>query len=106
MIILPQGTVVAAALNLPRHLRGDQVGPDQQAEYCDHPDYSKTVKDKLKPVMNAYMEQLAEATDEEHDPPPIKLAKEQLVQISKDLYQLILIKGKEFPGAAISDVIK
>jgi hypothetical protein len=104
MIILPMDTNVAYALKLPRHLRGDQVGPGKKGEYADHKDYSAVIKDRLNPVMDAYAKSLAEALSKEHKPPPIELAKQSLVDVSKDTYKDILRKGSKSPGEAISDI--
>lgn len=105
MIVLPQGTNVAFALKLPRHLRGDQVGPNQEAEYCDHPNYSLSVKKKLMPVIDGYVKALNEALGEDHPEIPSDLSKKSLEDVSKGLYDDIIAKGKDFPGEAISDIM-
>jgi hypothetical protein len=54
--------------------------------------------------MDAYAKSLAEALSKEHKPPPIELAKQSLVDVSKDTYKDILRKGSKSPGEAISDI--
>ncbi len=103
MIILPQGRIVAEALGLPRHLKGDEVGPNEKREFFSHVDYSKNMQNKVKKVMIEYMEALESAL-EDHPEPPGAISKAKLVKISTDTYQSIKTISPQDAGKALSQL--
>jgi len=103
MIILPQGRVVAEALGLPRHLKGDEVGPNEKKEFFSHIDYSKNMQDKVEMVIQEYIETLESAL-EDHPEPPGALSKAKLVKISTDTYQSIKNISPQDAGKALSQL--
>ena len=104
MIILPQGKNVAAALHLPRHLKGDEVGPDEEGEFYSHKDYSKNIELKLEKVMDDYVDTLDSAPDEQHPEPPTKLSKKKLEDLSEDIYETLKLLGQVCEGRALSQL--
>lgn len=103
MIILPQGRVVAETLGLPRHLKGDEVGPDEKKEFFSHLDYSQNMKNKIDKVIVEYVESLESAL-ENHPEPPTALSKSKLERISKITYDSIKNIKPEDAGKALSDL--
>jgi hypothetical protein len=104
MIILPQGKVVAEALGLPRHLKGDEVGPDEKGEFYSHADYSRNIESKLVKIMNQYKKVLASAIDESHPKPPDALSKAKLEKLSKDIYKAMKEISPLDAGKALSEI--
>jgi hypothetical protein len=105
MIILPQGKLVAEALGLPRHLKGDEVGPDEEGEFFSHVDYSDTIQLKLDKIMNNYKKSLAEALKEKHPQPPTNLSKQMLEDLSKEIYSALIKLSPQNAGKALSELI-
>lgn len=93
MVILPMQSAIAQALALPRHLKGDEVGPGELPEIFSHPDYSTMVENELVPVLNRYKQMLADATKKEHLALPGSLSRTALEQLSRDTYVQILSYG-------------
>lgn len=90
MIILPMDKAVGDAMNLPRHIMGHEAGPNEKAQYWDHPDYSRLVQLGLRPVMVGYKQAIKDAIkDKHHEKIPTKLAKEQLEEASDAVFQVI-----------------
>ena len=104
MIILPQGSAVAAALKLPRHLKGDKVGPGEQEELYSHVDYSNVIETRLDSVMNLYRDNLADCYNKSHPEPPKALAKSKIEDISKEVYDAIIAIPNSLAGKALSNV--
>ena len=103
MIILPQGRVVAKALKLPRHLKGDEVGPDEKGEFFSHADYSRNIQSKLKKIMNQYKKALISSL-EDHPKPPSKLSKAKLEALSQKIYDSMKDINPADAGKALSDI--
>jgi len=93
MVILPMQSIVAQALGLPRHLKGDEVGPGEVAELFSHPDYSTQVENKLVPILNKYKRMMAEALKKEHLALPGNLSRSALEQLSINTYIAIITYG-------------
>jgi len=104
MIILPMERIVAAALSLPRHLLRDEVGPNEKQEHRSHADYSQQVKNRIQPIIDNYKQSLAKANDESHDSPPDDLAKEQLDDLSEEIFNFIISEGPHLAGKALSQL--
>jgi hypothetical protein len=104
MVILPMERIVAAALALPRHLKRDEVGPDEKKEFRSHADYSKRIENKLVGVMRNYKETLAKALDSDHQGPPDDISKEQLEELSESTYDAIIKAGGYIGGKALSQL--
>lgn len=106
MIILPHDREVAASLGLPRHLKGHESLSHEletKKRYTDHPDYSRRVKFKIRPVVDQYKAIVA-AADEDHDKPPDKLAKDTLVAISVEIYNAIKAAGPHMKGKSLDEL--
>lgn len=104
MIILPMEKIVATALALPRHLKRDEVGPDDKGEFRSHDDYSKKVKIKLKSIMRSYKQILAKALEPDHDGPPDAISKQQIVNLSEEIYNSIISAGGYIGGKSLSEL--
>ena len=103
MIILPQGRIVAEALGLPRHLKGDEVGPNEKREFFSHIDYSQSMQRKVNQVLQQYMKALKSAL-KDHPKPPQDLSKAKLVRISKSTYESIKSISPKDAGKALSQL--
>jgi hypothetical protein len=104
MIILPQGKLVAEALGLPRHLIGDEVGPDEEGEFFSHEDYSDNIKLKLDKIIRQYKKSLKAAIDQKHPQPPTNLSKKMLEDLSQDIYDAIVSISPSDAGKALSEI--
>jgi hypothetical protein len=104
MVILPMERIVAAALALPRHLKRDEVGPDEKKEFRSHADYSKKIENKLTGIMRSYAETLAKALEPDHQGPPDDISKEQLEELSQSTYDAIIAAGGYIGGKALSQL--
>jgi len=104
MVILPMEKIVAAALALPRHLKRDEVGPDEKSEFRSHEDYSRKVDNRLQPIIKKYKETLAKALDPEHEGPPDEISKEQLEELSKEIFSSIKKAGGFIGGKSLSEL--
>jgi HNH/ENDO VII superfamily nuclease len=104
MVILPQERIVAEALGLPRHLKGDEVGPDEDEELYSHEDYSDRVELKLDEVMMDYEEVFSDFLLEDHPEPPDKLSKAKINKLSRDIFKSIKNLAKKYAGKALSDL--
>jgi len=104
MVILPQGREVAAALGLPRHLKGDESGPNQKPEFYSHTDYSKLVEKKLTSVMRGYKKLYAKQLKKKHPPPPDKLSRKKIEKISKKIFKNIENLSSQLAGKALSEI--
>jgi hypothetical protein len=105
MIILPQESWVGIALGLPRHLKGDEVGPNEKAEMFSHADYSEMAETKLKPIMDDYKKACKDAMDKakgKHEAPDATLSKKAIEDLSDQLYEAIKSAGKLAPGQALA----
>jgi len=102
MVILPMERRVAAALALPRHLKRDEVGPNEKKEFRSHADYSKRIENKLVGIMRNYKETLAKALEPDHQGPPDDISKEELVELSESTYSAIIKAGGYIGGKALS----
>lgn len=107
MVILPMESVVAQALALPRHLKGDEVRTGEKTEIFSHPDYSKYVTEGLVPILNGYKKTLADALKKEHLALPGSLARSELEQLSMTLYIEIIHYGSIAKKVgSLADVVK
>jgi hypothetical protein len=106
MVILPMQSVVAKALGLPRHLKGDELGPGEKAEMFSHPDYSARVKQKLVPIVNDYKRIILDALNKKHPALPGPVSKSKLERLSMSTYIDIITFGssKKFSGESLADV--
>jgi hypothetical protein len=106
MVILPMQRIVAKAMGLPRHLKGDDVGPGEKAEKFSHPDYSGQVKQKLVPILNDYKRIVMNALKKKHPALPGPLSKSRLEQLSMSTYIDIISFGsaESFDGESLADV--
>lgn len=106
MVILPHDRVVAAALGLPRHLKGHEsaaheFNPTARRE-TDHPDYSRRVKFKIRPVIDQYKATVSKGAN--HPAPPDALAKDALVNVSKEIYAAIKAAGPHMKGKSLDEL--
>lgn len=101
MIILPQEKNVAAALELPRHLKGDESIGGDPPEFYSHSDYSNSVEDALEDVINDYK---ASIDVETHPDKPPTLAAQKLNDVSDIIHEEIISRGKRSPGSALSEL--
>lgn len=104
MVILPQEYLVARALGLPRHLKGDKVGPGEDAEVYSHTDYSKRVELRLNGVMRDYKNMFKSYLADKHPATPAKLSKEKVEKLSKDIFAKIETLAKKYAGKALSNL--
>jgi hypothetical protein len=100
MVILPMGREVAAGLDLPRHLVGDNAGPGEKKEFRSHKNYSDEVEKRVVKVMQDFVS-LFDEDPNEHQKPPNELAKEQLEKCSSDVRKSIKDFGAAKPGAPL-----
>ncbi len=101
MIILPMERIVAAALALPRHLIGDQVGPDQQKEMRSHVNYSAQVEKGVIRIVRPYKDTVLSSIKGVHDIPKYELVKRRLEILSDSIFnQMKGVAG----GAALSEI--
>ena len=107
MVILPMQSVVAEALGLPRHLRGDEVGPNEKPEMFSHQNYSDYVEGKLVPILNKYKRLMAEALKKEHLGLPGRLSRGELETLSMNTYIMIITTGSaaSFTGTPLDDMV-
>ena len=106
MVILPQGFNVAKALGLPRHLKGDEVPDGEEKELRSHKDYSNRVELKLDSIMMDYEEFFADYVLEDHPPPPDKLSKSKIDNLSKNIFNEIRTLRRTHAGKALSELPK
>lgn len=109
MVNLPSDRIVALVLGLPRHLKGDEaeeyeIAPGESIRAADHPDYSKKVSFKIRPIINEYKAIVAEALKEDHPEPPNDLAVEKLANISKEIYASIMKAGPYMRGKSLDEL--
>ncbi|HVK54196.1 MAG TPA: AHH domain-containing protein [Burkholderiales bacterium] len=107
MIILPMEMRHGVVLGLPRHLKGDEVGPDEEGEFFSHEAYSDEAEESLSPIIDEFKSKAAEAIDAvagTHDKPDVTLSKAKLEALSERLYNAIKSAGKKSPGEAISNL--
>ena len=104
MVILPQGRNEAFALGLPRHLKGDENGPNEKPEFFSHKDYSDRVEQKLDTAMQNYKKMFRDYLKQDHPPLPNKLAKKKIEKISKDIFKEIKNLSKKYAGEALSQI--
>lgn len=108
MVILPMDKAVGDAMNLPRHIKGHEAGPNEKAEYWNHPDYNRLVQLGLRPVMITYLSAIkkALAQGKDHDKIPTKLAKKELEEASDAVFQAIKDPaewGFNFKGSSLDE---
>lgn len=110
MVILPMDKAVGDAMNLPRHIKGHEAGPNEDDEYWNHPDYNRLIQRGLKGVMADYKKAIKDAIDDEdHEKIPTKLAKEQLEEASDAVFQVIKNPaeyGVSFQGDSLDEVFR
>lgn len=106
MVILPMQSVIAKAIALPRHLKGDEVGPGETPETFSHPDYSSRVESKLVPILNRYKKVIAQALKKKHPELPGPISRSALEQLSMETYIAIISRGsaEDFNGSSLADV--
>lgn len=107
MVILPMQMEFGVLLRLPRHLKGDQVGPGEKSEMFSHAAYSDEAEEKLRPIMDQYKAIAADAmkdAEKEHKKPDATFSKQALETLSDTLYKAIKSAGKEEPGQALSNL--
>lgn len=108
MVILPMDKAVGDAMNLPRHIKGHEAGPNEKAEYWNHPDYNTLIQFGLKGVMQDYKKAIKDAIeDEDHEKVPTKLAKQKLEEESDAVFQVIKNPGEynvSFKGDSLDEV--
>jgi hypothetical protein len=106
MVILPMQSIVAKAIALPRHLKGDEVGPGETPEIFSHPDYSTRVETKLVPILNKYKKVIAKALEKKHPELPGPISRSALEQLSMEIYSAIISHGSaaDFNGSSLADV--
>ena len=104
MIILPMEMAVAAALGLPRHLIGGEVGPNEKKEYRSHSDYSGRVAVRVGAAMDDFADILTSNPPQEHDKKPSELSRAKLEKVSSDVYALLIAVGPAFEGKPLKDV--
>jgi len=104
MVILPMEKIVAAGMALPRHLKRDESGPNEKGEFFSHADYSKKVEIKLASIMMNYVETLAKALQEEHEGPPDEISKQQLEDLSREIYNSLKKSGGFIAGKALAEL--
>jgi len=104
MIILPNEQIVASALGLPRHLKGDKTGPDDTPEFRSHANYDRQVEKPLKKVIRQYAKSLRDDLKKKHLEPSDTLSKATLEQISKDIYPQIKSGGASRYGKPLAEI--
>jgi A nuclease family of the HNH/ENDO VII superfamily with conserved AHH len=104
MIILPMERKWGVLLGLPRHLKRDEVGPNEKQEFFSHANYSDAAEKGLEPIMNGFKKMAVAAMDsaKPHEKPDVQLSKEQLESLSRRIYSSIKTAGKVKPGEALS----
>lgn len=104
MVILPQGRTEGLVLGLPRHLKRDEIGPNETPEFYSHKDYSNLVEKKLDKAMKKYRKMFSSYLKQKHPPSPNKLAKTKIEKISKDIFKEIENLAKKYAGKALSQI--
>lgn len=107
MVILPMSKDVAAALGLPRHLTGNEPvkkrtpkRKERAPKVTDHPNYSKLVKYKIKPVVDNYKAAAKKALKKCKEPDG-EYSKVKLEKISIDIFNQLKQVAN---GLALDDV--
>ncbi len=105
MVILPMEMKYGVKLRLPRHLKGDDVGPDEKGEKFSHVDYSRDAEEEVRPIINDFKKIAAKAIEDvagTHDKPDATFSKTRLETLSANLYKAIRDAGKQSPGESLS----
>ena len=106
MIILPMEMRHGVILKLPRHLKGDEVGPNEKQEFFSHEAYSDEAEISLGQIMKTFKAEAAKAmkaVEGTHEKPDATLSKQELEALSERLYNAIKSAGLVRPGAALSN---
>lgn len=104
MVILPMESKYGVLLRLPRHLKGDEVGPGEKGEFFSHEAYSDEAESSLEPIMDDFRQKAddAQSSAAPHDKPDVTLSKKRLENLSQRIYDAIRSAGKDKPGESLS----